>query len=211
MINIIVVDDHEFFRKGLVLTINRFKWAQVMGEASNGIELLNMLERLSPDIILMDIIMPEMDGVIATGIISKKYKKIKIAALSMYGDEEYLKQMIDAGIVGFLLKNITKDELNKALLLISEGKNYYSPELLPFFTSKYLRNESSQNDHYALTKRELEIVKLIAEGKSNKEIADLLVISVRTVTNHRANIMAKTGVKNSAGLIYFAMKNKIID
>jgi DNA-binding NarL/FixJ family response regulator len=211
MTDIFVVDDHEFYRKGLVLTISRFKDMQVTGEAANGKELLEHLKNSAvlPDIVLTDIKMPEMDGIEATQKAMQEYKQLKVIALSMFGEEEYLESMLEAGAQGFLLKNIGKEGLKRALDKISQGQQYFSEELLPYFTKKYIGKDTT--DDTGLTKREVEVLQLVSEGLSNKEIADRLFISLRTVNFHRANLNMKTGSKNTAGLLAYAIKNNLVD
>ncbi len=206
---IVVVDDHEFFRKGVILTINRFKHFEVVGEVSNGKEFLDFINKNQADIVLMDIKMPQLNGIEATKIAMKKFPYLKIIALSMFGDEEYLEQMLGAGIQGFLLKNIDKDGLEHALQMILDGKQYFSEELLPYFTKKYLQKDKPDKKP-ALTNRETEVLLLIAEGLTNQQIADKLHISLRTVTNHRANLNQKTGSKNTVNLLSYAVKNNLV-
>jgi DNA-binding NarL/FixJ family response regulator len=212
-IKVIVVDDHELFRNGIAMVINKLKYAEIVAEASNGIELINILEKQKADVIFMDIKMPEMNGIEATLLALKKDPSLKIIALSMFGEEEYLQNMIDAGAKGFLTKNIKKNELDIALRLIADGKNYYSEELLQFFTNKFIKKETVESgpDLHNLTQRELEVLKLVAEGYSNQEIADKLFISQRTVDGHKANLISKTGSKNIVHLLVYAIKNKLLE
>jgi len=208
-LKIIVVDDHEFFRKGLVFVLNKMKFVEVIGEATNGQEFLEMLDSHPADIILMDINMPNMDGVEATQKALIKIPNLKIIALSSHQDEAYLETMIEAGVKGFLLKNIDKDILNRALLAISQDKPFFSEEFMPYFAQKYFNVKSqSSNSENNLSKRELEVLQLIASGFTNQEIADKLFISLRTVTNHRASLYQKTNVNNTAALLALAIKNK---
>jgi len=211
-VEIMIVDDHEIFRKGLVMVINKLKNVKVVAEAVNGEEFLNMLDKIKPELVLMDIQMPVMNGIDATKTALQKYPNLKIVALSMFGEEEYLQNMVDAGVKGFLLKNISKEDLYRAIQLISEGKNYYSEELLSFFTRKYIHPQKQQETADAnLTKRELEVLQLIAEGYTDAEIAEKLFISQRTVNGHRANLIAKTGSRNTVNLLTYAIKNKLVD
>lgn len=209
ILKIIVVDDHSFFRKGVIMVINRFNNAEIIGEACNGAELLNLLQNLTPDIILMDIKMPVMDGIEATRKVLERYPEIKIIAFSMFGDEEYLESMINAGIQGFLLKNAESEDMERALNTIANGQQYFSEEFLPYFTKKFLSKDAN-NTNVSLTKRELEILQLVAQGLSNQEIADKLFLSIRTITSHRANLNSKTGSKNTVNLLTYAIKNKLI-
>ncbi len=209
MLNIFIVDDHEFFRKGLKVTINRFKDMQVIGEASNGIEFLDMMNQSIPDIVLMDIKMPKMDGIKTTKKALEKNPNIKVIALSMFGKEEYLEDMLEAGAKSFMLKNIGKEELEYTLQKIAQEKQHFSEELIPYLTKKYTQKHDIYNPNH-LTKREIEILQLIADGLSNKEIADKLFISLRTVTTHRANLNMKTRAKNTAGLLAYAIRNNLV-
>ena len=211
-IEIIIVDDHEIFRKGLVMVINKMKNTKVIAEAGNGAEFLDLLSKVKPDMIFMDIQMPVMNGIEATKAALAKYPNLKIVALSMFGEEEYLQNMVDAGAYGFLLKNISKEDLSRAIQLISDGKNYYSEELLSFFTKKYIHPQKPQETVDAnLTKRELEVLQLIAEGFTDSEIAEKLFLSQRTINGHRASLIAKTGSKNTVNLLTYAIKNGLVE
>jgi DNA-binding NarL/FixJ family response regulator len=207
-LKIIVVDDHEFFRKGLVLVLNKLKIADVVAEATNGKELLELLDLHSVDIVLMDINMPNMNGVEATQKALAKFPNLKIIALSSHEDEVYLEQMIEAGVKGFLLKNIDKEILNRALVAVSQDKPFFSEEFMPYFTRRYFNQKATPEPSNPFSKRELEVLQLIASGFSNQEIADKLCISLRTVTNHRASLYQKNNVNNTAALLALAIKNK---
>ncbi len=210
-LKIFIVDDHEFFRNGLKMVINRLKYAKVTGEAVNGKEFLELLPKDEPDIVLIDIQMPLMNGIDATRAALEEYPYLKIVALTMFDDEEYVQSMIDAGAKGFLLKNITKDILDQALQAIQSGKNYYSPELFEFFTKKVVREPRSDEEDIQFTRREKEILQLICDGLSNKEIADKLFISERTVVGHKSNLLAKTNCKSSVGLLSYAIKHRLVE
>jgi DNA-binding NarL/FixJ family response regulator len=208
-LKIIVVDDHEFFRKGLVLVLNKMKFVEVVAEATNGQEFIGLLDKQPVDIVLMDINMPNMDGTEATRQALAKLPNLKIVALSSHEDEAYLETMIDAGVKGFLLKNIDKEILIRALLAISQDKPFFSEEFMPYFTKKYFNVKApATNQDNQLSKREIEVLQLIASGFSNQEIADKLFISLRTVTNHRASLYQKTNVNNTAALLALAIRNK---
>jgi len=211
-LRVMIVDDHEIFRKGLAMVINKAKNAKVVAEAGNGQEFLEVIEKEKVDLVFMDIEMPLMNGIEATRTAMEKHPGLKIVALSMFGEEEYLQQMVDAGVKGFLLKNIGKDDLYRAMQLISEGKNYFSEELLQFFTRKYIQPPKQQQEQsdVNLTKREHEILQLIAEGFTDGEIADKLFISQRTVNGHRASLIAKTGSRNTVNLLTYAIKNGLV-
>jgi DNA-binding NarL/FixJ family response regulator len=210
-LKIFIVDDHEFFRNGLKMVINRLKYAKVTGEAANGREFLDLLAKEEPDIVLIDIQMPQMNGIEATRQALEEYPDLKIVALTMFEDEEYIQRMIDAGAKGFLLKNITKEILDQALQAIQSGRNYYSPELFDFFTRKVVSEPRHDDEEVQLTRREKEVLQLICDGLNNKEIADRLFISERTVVGHKSNLLAKTNCKSSVGLLSYAIKHRLVE
>ena len=208
--NIIIVDDHALFRNGLKLLLNSYSEFTVVSEASNGLEFLNALDVLPIDIALLDIDMPIMDGIEAAEKALKKYPDLKIITLSMYGDEDYYYKMVEAGVCGFLLKDSDIDEVHSALCAAIDGKSYFSQELLQNLIKSLKsgdENHSSVND---LSAREIEIIALVCQGLSNAEIGEKLFLSKRTVEKHRANIMEKTNTKNTANLVMFAIKNRIV-
>ena len=208
-IRIIIADDHQLFRNGLKILLNAFPEFEVTGEASNGVEFLKILKNTKADVALMDINMPEMDGIDATREGLKINPEIKIIALSMYGEEEYYYKMVDAGAKGFLLKDSDISEVKEAILTIVKGGSYFSQELLYHVIQK-IKHREHESKTSNLSKREKEILLNICEGYSNQEIADTLFISKRTVDKHRANLLGKTNSKNTASLILFAIRNKLI-
>jgi DNA-binding NarL/FixJ family response regulator len=214
MKKIIITDDHKIFRQGLRSLIVREGIAEVVAEANNGKELLELLSKHQPDLILMDIEMPEMNGVEATRNALALYPDLKILVLSTFGDEVHYFNIIQAGAKGFILKTSGIQELQAAITDVLAGESYFSNELLrtiianintPALTSA--SKEKSNND---LTKRELEVLQLVANGLSNEEIAEKIHLSITTVKGHRSNLLLKSGSKNTAGLIMYAIKNKII-
>ena len=207
-IDILIVDDHEIFRNGLAFVLKTFSNFNVIAKAENGRETLELLKFKKPDIIITDIQMPEMNGVELCEKVSKLYPNIKLLALSMFGEESYLQQILKAGAHGFVLKNIEKTELKKAIELLVQGSSFFSPELLPYFTQKFLKE--SKDSEITITNREKQILNLIAQGLTNKEIAQKLFISQRTVDGHRANLISKTGSKNIIDMLVYAIKNKLI-
>jgi len=210
-IKVFLVDDHEIFRKGLIMVLSKLKNIEIVGEASNGKEFLDFLATNQEiDIVLIDIKMPIMNGIEATQEALSKYPKLKIIALTMFGDDEYIDNMLEAGAKGFILKNVNKDGLSRAINAVSENHNYFSEELLSFFTKKKQLNSKSP-ENIALTKRELEVLQFIAKGLSNQEIGEKLFISTRTVDGHKTNLIAKTESKNVVGLLSYALKHKLID
>jgi len=213
-ISIMIVEDQHIFRKGLMLLLKEIPNVAVFGEATNGEEFLKMIERERPDIVFMDIRMPIMNGIEASKKAIELYPDLKIVAISMFGEEEYLVSMLEAGVKGFLLKTVEEGELRKAISLVADNKNYFSDELLPVITSTLVsrRNRSEQNEpemREDLTAREVEVLELICKGFTIKEIADKLFISQRTVDGHKANLFRKTGVDSSVKLVTFAIRNKL--
>lgn len=209
-IKIITVDDHHIFRSGLNLVLNQIESVEVIAEAGNGQEFLKTLIAHTPDIVFIDIRMPIMDGIEATKKAIELFPNIKIIAISMFGEEENLENMIKAGARGFLLKNIDAKEIEYAINQVIQGKNYYSSELLPYFTNKFISPIEKSNGNISLTQREIEILKLVAKGLTNKEIASKLYISKRTVDGHKANILAKTDSKNVVLLLIYALKHRLV-
>jgi DNA-binding NarL/FixJ family response regulator len=209
-IQIIIADDHQLFRNGLKILLNSFPDFEVTGDVSNGEEFLKVVNTIPADIVLMDINMPEMDGIEATRKGLKLCPDLKIIALSMYGEEEYYYKMVDAGAKGFLLKDSDISEVKEAILTVSKGGSYFSQELLYHVIQK-IKHREHESKTANLSKREKEILSKICEGFSNQEIADALFISKRTVDKHRANLLGKTNSKNTASLILFAIRNKLIE
>jgi DNA-binding NarL/FixJ family response regulator len=211
---IILVDDHKIFRQGLKSLIVNEGMADVIGEANNGVECLELLKSMKPTLILMDIDMPIMNGIETTKAIVQQYPKISVIALSMHSDIDHYQQMIKCGAKGFIQKSSGIGELENALQTVNQGEAYFSNEVLrniiANFNSTELKPETSLNN-FDISKRELEVLFLIIEGYTNTEIADKLFISPTTVKGHRSNLLSKTGTKNTAGLIMFAIKNKLID
>lgn len=211
VINIIIVDDHSLFRNGMKLLLSNAGNFDVIAEASNGKEFLSLLERITPDVVLMDIDMPEMDGIQATAKALEKNANLKIIGLSMYGEEEYYYKMIEAGVCGFLLKNSDINEVKLAITSVYEGGKYFSQELLYNVVKNIKTTQTHQEVVENLSDREIEVLKQICIGLSNQEISEILHISKRTVDKHRANLLDKTNSKNTAHLVMYAIKNKLID
>lgn len=210
--NIVLVDDHHLFRDGIKFILSQSDHLNISGEASNGKEFLKILENQVPDIVLMDISMPEMDGYETTKKALEIYPDLKVLALSSFGEEIYYRKMIDAGVKGFLTKNSSRDELENAINSVLKGDHYFSQDLLlKFMMSKNLdKNEIQESDKILFTSRELEILKLICKGLSNKEIAQELFISPKTVDNHRTSIISKAQAKNTAHLVMIAIKRGLV-
>lgn len=209
-IRIIIVDDHHLFRNGLRLLIETLPEFEIAGEASNGREFLEIIKYTPADVVLMDINMPDTDGIEATRNGLKLRPGLHVIALSMYGEEDYYYKMTEAGAKGFLLKDSDISEVREAILTVYKGGNYFSQELLHNVIQK-IKHRETETKVANLSKREKEILLKICEGLSNQEIAEALFISKRTVDKHRANLLGKTNSRNTASLILYAIKNKLIE
>jgi DNA-binding NarL/FixJ family response regulator len=202
---IIIVDDHKLFRNGLKHILEASGQYQVMAEASNGSEFLGLLESHQPDLVILDIRMPVMDGIEAAKMAIAAYPTLSILILSMYGEAEYYTALLDIGVKGFVMKDAENEEFFDAIQKIIRGGTYFSQELL----LNIIRRES-RDDQIKLSHREKEVLELVSQGYSNQEISGILHISQRTVERHRTILLEKTGAKNSISLIIFALKNKLI-
>ncbi|MCF8360296.1 MAG: response regulator transcription factor [Prolixibacteraceae bacterium] len=208
-VNVMLVDDHQLFREGLKLLLHENEPIGEILQAENGRQYLEMINETLPDVVLMDIDMPEMDGVEATRRSLERYPDLKIIALSMYGDEEYYLKMIEAGATGFILKNSDIEIVIDAINSVLDGKSYFSSDIIAGMVAN-LNQRSANESKNDLTARESEVLYHICKGMSNQEIANTLFLSKRTVDKHRENIMSKTGAKNTAGLVIYAIKNGIV-
>ena len=205
-LNIFIVDDHTLFREGLKFLLSNSSFVLSISEAKNGKDFINNIHSNPPDVVLMDIEMPVKNGIEATKEALKIIPSLKIIALSMYGEENFYRDMIDAGAKGFLLKNSRFDEVEQAIMDVYEGKNYFSPEILNQIIKNLNRNNNLAKKNAVLSKREQEVLFHICKGLSNQEIADTLCISKRTVDKHRENILLKSQSKNTAELVVYAIK-----
>ena len=208
-IKVIICDDHQILVQGLKSLLKDSDDLEVIAVANNGQELLETVITKKPDIVLLDIDMPVMDGYETLKQLKSKYHDIKVISLTIHIDKVVIQRMMDAGASGYLLKNINKSELLEAIRKVYSGKKYISDEATNSLLEKEkLEVKTAQLEEATeeLTKREIEILKLIAEGYSNTEIGNMLYISHRTVDTHRTNIMRKLNVKNIAGLIKYAIQ-----
>lgn len=212
-IKILVVDDHKIIRDGISSLLHDQPEYMVVAEASNGREALAVLAKTKIDIAIVDINMPEMNGIECTRQINEKFEDTRVIALTMHSEEIYLTKMIEAGAVGYILKNLGKKELLSALSAVVEGKHYYSPEITLAVIKELTnpRKEKEKDARVELTAREMEVLELIVRENSNQEIADKLSISVRTVDAHRRNLLEKTGVRNTAGLVKYSINNQLFE
>jgi DNA-binding NarL/FixJ family response regulator len=207
-IRVVLADDHVMFRKGLTMMLAEKPRFEIVGEAGSGLELLDQLKRVTPDIVIMDISMPGLRGIEATKEIKSLRPEVKVLILTMHKDKDYLHKALLSGADGYLLKEDADTELFSAIETIRNNRIYISPILtrdLPDEWAKVCRGKIDLHEE-SLSNREREVLKLTAEGKSSREIAELLFISIRTVEHHRSKIMYKLGVKKAADLIRYAVQ-----
>jgi DNA-binding NarL/FixJ family response regulator len=211
-IRVLVVDDHTIVRDGICVLLALAGDIEVVGEAANGSEALKMVKELEPDVVLMDIAMPIMDGLEATRRICKEFPRTKVLVLTQYDDKEYVFPVIEAGASGFISKVAASSELTSGIRSVYQGDSYLSPPVARLLIEDYRRGgERVIHDPYEqLTDRERDVLKLVAEGHTTQEIADILVVSPKTVEGHKTNLMAKLGIHNRTELVKYAMRKGII-
>jgi len=212
-ITVLLVDDHSMIRFGLKSFLEDDNM-EVVGEAKNGVEALSLLESIKPDVLVTDIMMPEIDGIELATQVTKNYPSLPILALSMINENHHIKKMLNAGAKGYVLKDCSQKELIEAINTVSKGKSYYTEEvtqiIMDGLLSKPKRKERTVSD-ISITERELEVLNLICKEKTNTEIADVLFVSTRTVEAHKRNLIDKTGCKNVAGLVLYAIERNLFD
>lgn len=209
-IRVIIADDHEIFRDGLKLMLHKQPGIELLAEAEDGRELIEKTIKLQPDVVITDVKMPKMDGASATRYLTEHYPHISIIALTMFDEEEQIIEMLEAGAKGYLLKNADKDEIRDAIQSVYEQTPYYckhTSHRLAQMVAKSKFNPYRQKAKVEFNEREKEIIFHICEGITNKEIAEKIYLSVRTVEGLRMKIMEKMNVKNTAGIIIYAIKN----
>jgi DNA-binding NarL/FixJ family response regulator len=215
-ITVIVADDHTIVRRGLVSLLSLGEGIEVIAEAADGRAALNLATQLEPDIVLMDISMPILNGLEATSQIKKTIPHVKVLILSAYDNEEYITQVVRSGANGYLLKSTSAEELYTAIRSLHSGQAFFSPAVSKVIADNYVRgsvpsaSEPPHVDEGRLTTREREILQMVAEGHTHQKVADLLHISVRTVDTHCNNIMKKLDIHDSPGLVTYAIKNGIL-
>ncbi|MEQ9425329.1 MAG: response regulator transcription factor [Cyclobacteriaceae bacterium] len=208
-IKILIADDHQIIIDGIKSIIEGEGHLELTGQAHTGIEVLEFLRRNKIDLAILDINMPELDGVETTRVIRDKYPDIKILILTMYNKAEFVKNMAEAGAHGFILKNTGRDEMLMAIELLMEGKTYYGQEVTKTLLDSYKKDKNTVE--VKLTTRELDVLQLLADGLTTPEIAEKLFISTHTVESHRKNLLSKTGEKTSAGLVRYALDNGLLN
>jgi NarL family two-component system response regulator LiaR len=206
-IRVMLVDDHNVVRSGLATFLRAYDDLELVGEAKNGLEAVSLCRQQKPDVILMDLMMPEMDGIAATRAILADHPDIKIIAMTSFEEEELVHGVLAAGAISYLLKNVASDELSKAIRDAVSGRSTLSPEAAKVLVQATRPSKQPLSD---LTEREREVMNLVAQGHSNQKIADAMVISLATVKAHVSSILAKLQVSSRAEAIAFAVKNKLV-
>jgi DNA-binding NarL/FixJ family response regulator len=213
-IKIAIADDYKIFREGLKVGFSADENLEVIMEADNGEDLLKALQTMTPDVIIMDLKMPIMDGMEATKAVRKKYPSIKVLVVTMYDDDKFIIHLMENGANGYLLKNTEPDEIRKSIYAVHENGYYFNDVVNKALLKKLvLKNnlKPSFNQNVELTEREMEVLKLICEEKTAAEIAKDIFLSPRSVEGIRQRLIEKIGVRNTAGLVMFAVKNSMVD
>ena len=213
MIRILIADDHGIVRTGLKLLFERSEDIQVVGEAADGREAVRRAKELQPDIVIMDIGMPLLNGIDATAQIVRENERIGVIIMSMYTDESYIVRALDAGARGYLLKDNADEDIERAIRSVVIGRPFFSPSIAQALLEDYvrlMRERRIQDSYDLLTEREREVLQLLAEGKSNKEAATILNLSTYTIETHRQNLMQKLGLHNTAEIVLYAVRKAII-
>ncbi len=216
-IKVAITDDQVLFRRGIASIINTFEGISIVLEADNGRMLLDTLQTLEslPDVVLLDLSMPELNGIETTKILHVSYPSIKIIILSVYGEDRFVTHLMELGVNAYLFKNVEPEEVERAIRTVMDKDFYFNEAFLNAMknrlTNKRQKILLTENIPSTLTAREIEVLKLICKQNTAQEIAEQLFISVRTVDGHRNNLLEKTGVRNSAGLVLFAINHRLID
>lgn len=210
---ILLADDHGIVRRGMRALLEAESDLEVVGEAANGREALKSLEALRPDLAILDVAMPMLNGIEVTGQALKALPELKVIILSMYADEAYVVRALSAGARGYLLKEATEEDLLPAVRAVAQGRSYFSPAISSILLADYVRHlkQRGLEDSYdMLSDREKEVLQLLAEGRSNKETAGVLNLSLSTVETHRLKLMQKLGLHNTAEIVLYAVRKGII-
>lgn len=214
-ITVLIADDHKLFRRGLIELISSEMGIEVVGESGDGHSTLRMVRKLSPDVVIMDISMPDLNGIEAARQISRDYPGTKILALSMHSDDQFVTEMLRAGANGYLLKDSAVRELVRAIRTVSNDQTYLDPHVAGTIVDTHIRSDedglNGASAYSVITEREREVLQLLAEGNSTKEIADKICRSVKTVETHRRNIMQKLDLHSVAELTKYAVRQGITE
>ena len=207
-----IADDHRVFREGIVSILENTGEIRVIAQAQDGKEVMEKLRKARPELILMDISMGEAGGIETTRLVREQYPEIKVLVLSMHSESSYIVRMLEAGASGYLLKDAGSAELINAIKAVAQGHTYFSSQVSATLVDQLVKGKKppERKAGVPLTRREIEVLRLIAEEYSNPEIADKLFISIRTVDTHRRNLLEKLGVKNTAGLVKYAIKHGLV-
>lgn len=209
-IRILLADDHDLVRAGFRSLLQNFEGIQVVGEAADGQQVLRLVETLKPDLVLMDIAMPELNGLEATARITKEFPQVRVMILSMHANEEYARRAIRAGAQGYLLKRASTAELELAVRAVARGEPYLTPAISKHLLADFARQASPASPLEQLSPRQREVLQLIAEGYSRKEIAEKLSISAKSFDVYRSEIMEQLGIDDTAGLVRFAIQHGLV-
>ncbi|HSU58196.1 MAG TPA: response regulator transcription factor [Bryobacteraceae bacterium] len=212
-LKVLIADDHGVVRKGLRLLLQQYSEIEVVGEAANGREAVRLAGELAPDIVLMDIAMPLLNGIDAAEQIRKAGSQAGIIMLTMHADESYVLRALNAGVKGYLLKESAEEDLFRAIKAVSQDRPFFSPAITQTLLEDYMRvlkQEGLSDSFELLTAREREVLQLLAEGKSNKEVAAILDVSLYTVESHRTNLMQKLNLHNTAEIVLYAVRKNLV-
>lgn len=212
-IRVLVADDHPIVREGIVSLLREEQDLDVVGEAGDGKETVELVERLRPDVLILDVSMPRLNGVTAAWQIGRTAPEVRIIILTVHADQAYVTQALAAGVRGYVLKQAVTAELAKAIRMVQSGEVFLSPEISGDLTRETVGKPAVREPDAPvgeLTLREVEVLQLIAEGCSNKEIAQLLAVSVKTIETHRSRLMAKLNIHETAGLVRYAIRKRIV-
>ena len=210
-VNVMIADDHSMIREGLKQLLELEGEFEVIAEACDGVECIEKLKDVKPDILLLDINMPKMNGLEVLQKIKELKYKVKVLVLTVHNEVEYLLKAVDIGVNGYLLKDSESAELKKAILSVVNGEDYIQPSLIPVLNAKMIDRNKDNEKIEKLTKREIQVLKLLSIGKLNRQIAEELDISERTIKNHVSNIFKKIGVKDRTQAAVFAIRNNLIN